>query len=105
MRILAFLMAVFVTTNISTGEQDIRLKYFETLKISDIKLRTRRSIDPNPRSHLHQVSFHALGRDFHLDLRLSTILSPGFKATIVDKEGKIRKEPIDYSQFFSGKLA
>ncbi|OWF44607.1 ADAM 17-like protease [Mizuhopecten yessoensis] len=105
MRILAVLMAIFVSTNISTGEQDIRLKYFETLKISDIKLRTRRSIDPNPKSHLHQVSFHALGRDFHLDLRLSTILSPGFKATIVDKEGKIRKEPIDYSQFFSGKLA
>ncbi|XP_069107387.1 ADAM 17-like protease [Argopecten irradians] len=104
MRILEFLLAVFVSTNISTGEHDIRLKYFETLKISDIRLRTRRSVDPNPKSHLHQVFFYALGRDFNLDLRLSTIISPGFKATIVDSEGKTRKEPIDYTLFFRGKL-
>jgi hypothetical protein len=40
----------------------LKLRYFETLKPSDIHSRVRRSPDPNPSSHLHEFWFSSFGR-------------------------------------------
>lgn len=38
------------------------LHYFETLKTADINRRVRRSVDPHPSAHLHEIWFSSLGR-------------------------------------------
>ena len=45
-----------------SGNVLLKLRYFETLKPSDIHSRVRRSPDPNPSSHLHEFWFSSFGR-------------------------------------------
>lgn len=87
-KFIAFCALFLIYTGSTLGNIHEKLAYFETLKLTDISHRTRRSIDTNDEAHLLEVQVSTLGRDFHLYLKPSRILSPGFKVSIVGGTGK-----------------
>ncbi|XP_052098663.1 ADAM 17-like protease [Mytilus californianus] len=80
------------------------LDYFETLKTVDINRRVRRSVDPHPSSHLHEIWFSSLGRNFHLYVKQTKVVSDDFKATVVGSHGVERPFDIDTGNFYTGTL-
>ncbi|XP_033756847.1 ADAM 17-like protease isoform X2 [Pecten maximus] len=86
----------------SSGIED-KLSYYEMIKTSDIRLRVRRSADKNPGFDMKEIWFNTMGRDFHLALHQSPVLSSNFKATAINGD---KKEifAVDRSKFLSGKL-
>ncbi|KAJ8317094.1 hypothetical protein KUTeg_004998 [Tegillarca granosa] len=95
---------VAVCFYVVTGDIMNDLHYYETMKLSDITARVRRSADPDPSSHLHEIKFFTLGRYFHMYLKQSEILSHDFKASIVHGNGSNVPFEIDRTKFMSGTL-
>ncbi|KAH3821959.1 ADAM 17-like protease [Dreissena polymorpha] len=81
------------------------LKYFETLKLSDFTHRVRRSTDVWPTSHLYEITVPTLGRQFHLVLKPSLILSSNFKATIIGRDGRSTDFNIDRDRLLTGSVS
>ncbi|XP_060068146.1 ADAM 17-like protease [Ylistrum balloti] len=86
----------------SSGLDD-KLHYYETLHTSDIRIRVRRSADKNPGFDMKEIWFNTMGRDFHLNLHQSTVLSSNCKATAINGDSK-ETFSVDRSKFLSGKL-
>lgn len=103
-RLATICALVLIYSGSAFGNIHETLRYFETLKLSDIKHRTRRSIDPNHEAHLTEVKVATLGRDFHLYLKPSKILSPGFKASIVSGSGKLDSIKLSVGTSYSGQV-
>ncbi|XP_042147906.1 ADAM 17-like protease isoform X4 [Ixodes scapularis] len=85
-----------------------KLKYFETLKVTDLShFITKRGTQPSKHkfSTIKEVSFKAHGRDFRLILNPSKgLLSAHFKAYTVDGSGNKRPVWVDQNQFFEGRV-
>ncbi|VDI04579.1 disintegrin and metalloproteinase domain-containing protein 17 [Mytilus galloprovincialis] len=105
MRILIFLWIAFIFTTLSTGDETFKLKYFETLKSSDIRSRVRRSPDPNPASRLHEFWFSSFGRDFHLMLKQSSVVTRKTKVTLITPSGGKVENQLNLQDFFTGTIA
>ncbi|XP_053385487.1 ADAM 17-like protease [Mercenaria mercenaria] len=103
--VLHFVNFLFIST-VAGNIQD-RLRYFETLKTTDFTHRVKRSIDPDPysSSHITEVKVTTLGREFHLYLKPSNILSYGFKASIVGGNGISHPFHINRGSLLTGNLA
>ncbi|XP_021351616.1 ADAM 17-like protease isoform X1 [Mizuhopecten yessoensis] len=80
-----------------------KLHYYETMRTTDIKLRVRRSADNKPGFDMKEIWFNTMGRDFHLALKQSSVLSSDFKATAINGESK-ESFSVDRRKFLSGKL-
>ncbi|CAG2209310.1 ADAM17 [Mytilus edulis] len=105
MRILIFLWIAFIFITLSTGDETFKLKYFETLKSSDIRSRVRRSPDPNPASRLHEFWFSSFGRDFHLMLKQSSVVTRKTKVTLITPSGAKVENQLNLQDFFTGTIA
>lgn len=86
----------------SSGITD-KLRYYETIKASDIRVRVRRSADQHRGFDMKEIWLNTMGKDFHLALHQSPVLSSNFKATAINGD---RKEvfAVDRSKFLSGRL-
>ncbi|XP_060601438.1 ADAM 17-like protease, partial [Ruditapes philippinarum] len=100
------LLYVLLISPVSGNIQN-QLRYFETLKTTDFTHRVKRSLDPNPHSsaHITEVTVNTLGRQFHLYLKPSNILSYGFKASIVRGNGKSEPFYLNGGSLFTGNVA
>ncbi|XP_063412810.1 ADAM 17-like protease [Mytilus trossulus] len=105
MRILIYLWIAFIFTPLSTGDETFQLEYFETLKSSDIRSRVRRSPDPNPASRLHEFWFSSFGRDFHLMLKQSSVVTRKTKVTLITPSGGKVENQLNLQDFFTGTIA
>lgn len=105
MRIFIYLLTTFICTNISSGNVLLKLRYFETLKPSDIHSRVRRSPDPNPSSRLHEFWFSSFGRNFHLMLKQSSVVTRKTKVTIINRRGQKVNSHLDLQDFLTGTIA
>ncbi|GAB1605766.1 ADAM 17-like protease, partial [Argonauta hians] len=88
-----------------SGNIHEKLFYFETLKVQDIHVITRRNVDNDPRSQLTLVTFHGLGRQFNFYLHSTQrLLTRDFSASTVD--GNEHKTPVFINKhaFYEGAL-
>ncbi|CAG5128770.1 unnamed protein product, partial [Candidula unifasciata] len=82
-----------------------QLLYFETLHHVDVKVRRKRSVDGHD-SHSKDISFSALGKNFHLVLMPgSPALSADFTVKLVFGDGQTVPLYINENNFFTGHLA
>ncbi|XP_075552567.1 ADAM 17-like protease Tace [Dermacentor variabilis] len=98
---------IIVTSSHAANIYD-QLKYFETLKVSDLSHSiTKRGTQPSKHKFntIKEVSFRAHGRDFRLILNPTKgLLSAHFKAYTVDGSGNKRPVWVDQNQFFEGRV-
>ncbi|XP_049273089.1 ADAM 17-like protease [Rhipicephalus sanguineus] len=98
---------IIATTSHAANIYD-QLKYFETLKVSDLSHSiTKRGTQPSKHKFntIKEVSFRAHGRDFRLILNPSKgLLSAHFKAYTVDGSGNKRPVWVDQNQFYEGRV-
>ncbi|GAB1605762.1 hypothetical protein Ahia01_000858500, partial [Argonauta hians] len=88
-----------------SGNIHEKLFYFETLKVQDIHVITRRNVDNDPRSQLTLVTFQGLGRQFNFYLHSTQrLLTRDFSASTVD--GNEHKTPVFINKhaFYEGAL-
>ncbi|KAL3194139.1 hypothetical protein MRX96_016281 [Rhipicephalus microplus] len=98
---------IIVTSSHAANIYD-QLKYFETLKVSDLRHSiTKRGTQPSKHKFntIKEVSFRAHGRDFRLILNPTKgLLSAHFKAYTVDGSGNKRPVWVDQNQFYEGRV-
>ncbi|KAM7309241.1 ADAM 17-like protease isoform X4 [Ixodes scapularis] len=105
-----FFVIFYLTVTCASEASTIfdKLKYFETLKVTDLShFITKRGTQPSKHkfSTIKEVSFKAHGRDFRLILNPSKgLLSAHFKAYTVDGSGNKRPVWVDQNQFFEGRV-
>ncbi|KAK8763468.1 hypothetical protein V5799_033919 [Amblyomma americanum] len=107
-RVLSVICYLIVITASQAANIYDQLKYFETLKVSDLSHSiTKRGTQPSKHKFntIKEVSFRAHGRDFRLILNPTKgLLSAHFKAYTVDGSGNKRPVWVDQNQFFEGRV-
>nr|KAI8744900.1 ADAM 17-like protease isoform X2 [Biomphalaria glabrata] len=82
-----------------------QLHYFETLKVVDVKVRKKRSLDSQT-SFTKDVTFSAFGRNFNLFLTPgSPVISADLAIKLVYGDGRTSPLYIDHNAFYTGHSA
>ncbi|XP_060084522.1 ADAM 17-like protease [Ylistrum balloti] len=80
------------------------LHYFEVLHSHDVRHRTKRYVDPENTNDFHQVWITAFGKQFHLSMKKSMILSHDFHTTLIHRNGSSQNVHSNSYDFYSGTL-
>ncbi|GAB1610620.1 ADAM 17-like protease [Argonauta hians] len=96
---------ILCSLTVVSGNINEKLFYFETLKVRDVRVITRRSVDNDPSSHLTLVYLQGLGRQFNFYLHSTQrLLSSDFSASTVDSDGHETPVFINRNAFYEGAL-
>ncbi|XP_033728427.1 ADAM 17-like protease isoform X2 [Pecten maximus] len=88
-----------------TGDElTASLHHFEVLHFLDVKHRTKRYVDPEKTEDFHQVWITAFGKQFHLSMKKSAILSHDFHTTLIYRDGSSKDVLSSSYDFYSGTL-
>ncbi|XP_021346279.1 ADAM 17-like protease isoform X2 [Mizuhopecten yessoensis] len=85
-------------------ELSATLNHFEVLHSLDVRHRTKRYVDPEKTDDFHQVWIPAFGKQFHLSMKKSMILSHDFRTTLIDRDGSSQDFLRSSYDFYSGTL-
>ncbi|XP_069107917.1 ADAM 17-like protease [Argopecten irradians] len=80
------------------------LHHFEVLHSLDVRHRTKRYVDPEKTDDFHQVWITAFGKQFHLSMKKSMILSHDFHTTLIQRDGSSKAVLSSSYEFYTGTL-
>ena len=99
-----FLIAMTCWVNFSSGRENGRLFYYETMSKISETTRAKRSSPPSARL-VKELYFRAFRRDFHLSLTSgSSVLAEGFQARMIHGDGSSTRFTVDQSKLFTGRV-
>ncbi|KAK7477427.1 hypothetical protein BaRGS_00031329 [Batillaria attramentaria] len=107
--VLGLFFAVISSLNGNTSADETgihkQLRYFETLKMSDFTVRSRKRRSAEDISPTQEISFQAFGRQFDLVLKEgSSVFAPDFHAKTVERNGRMERIQLSEEDFLTGHL-